>query len=108
MDFIKDMYEEGLVEKKLDEDAWADIRGRRIKRLDKGRRVALYGYLVGVDKAMRATKFADMAQDGKSVPSTFVNGYEPIVDMIEDIIDAGPGFISMLQNLHKRAKRSRK
>jgi len=30
MNFIKDMYDEGLVEKHLDEDAWADIRKRRV------------------------------------------------------------------------------
>lgn len=40
MDFIKNMYEEGLVEKHMSEDAWADIRGRRIERLSKEKRVA--------------------------------------------------------------------
>ena len=29
MEFIRDMYEEDLVEKHLDEDAWADIRARQ-------------------------------------------------------------------------------
>ena len=57
MDFIKDMYKEGLVDSQIDENAWADIRGRRIQRLSKEKQVALYAYLVGLENAMRATKF---------------------------------------------------
>lgn len=105
MNFIKDMYEDGLVEKKLDEDAWADIRARRIERLSKDRSAALYGYLVGVENAMRAKRFIEMAEQGKSVPANFVEAYLPIVEMIDDIVAAGPGAISQLRNLHKRVKK---
>jgi hypothetical protein len=42
MNFIKDLYNEGLVEKHLEEDAWADIRKRRVERLRDERNVALY------------------------------------------------------------------
>ena len=84
MDFIKDMYKDGLVEKQLDEDAWADIRARRIERLSVEKRVALYGYLVGLENAMRATKFVDQVEEGRTPPAQYVKGYAPIVEMIDD------------------------
>jgi hypothetical protein len=108
MDFIKDMYEDGLVEKKLDEDAWADIRARRLERATKQRNIALYGYLVGIDNAMKARRFAELANEGKSIPSSFAQAYLPIVDMIDDIIEAGPSAIQQLKVVHKRAKKQSK
>jgi hypothetical protein len=105
MNFIKGLYEEGLVEQHLDENAWADIRQRRISRLEKQRNVALYGYLVGVENAMRAKRFAEMAEQGKSIPANFVEAYLPIINMIDDIIDGGPAAITQLRNLHKRFKK---
>lgn len=108
MKFIKDMYEEGLVDSQLDEDAWADIRGRRIERLSKEKRVALYAYLVGLENAMRATKFVEMAEEGRTPPNQYVKGYAPIVEMIDDIVGGGTAYISQLRQLHKRAKNSRK
>jgi hypothetical protein len=105
MDFIKGLYTDGLVEQHLDENAWADIRQRRISRLEKQRNVALYGYLVGVENAVRAKRFAEMAEQGKSIPANFVEAYLPIINMIDDIIDGGPAAISQLRNLHKRFKK---
>jgi hypothetical protein len=104
MNFIKGLYEEGLVEQHLDEDALDRIRGRRVQRLSKQRRVALYGYLVGLENAMRATKFVELAEDGRSVPSTLVQGYMPIIEMVEDIVNGGTAYIQQLKLLHKRAK----
>lgn len=104
MNFIKGLYEEGLVEQHLDEDALDRIRGRRVERLSKERRVALYGYLVGLENAMRATKFIDLAEQGRSVPSTLVEGYMPIIEMIDDIVNGGTAYIQQLKLLHKRAK----
>lgn len=104
MEFIKDMYEEGLVEKQLDESAWEDIKSRRIERLSKDKVVALYGYLVGIENAMKATKFAEQAQEGRTPPQQFVKAYLPIIDMIDDIVSAGPGAIQQLRLVHKRAK----
>jgi len=104
MNFIKGLYDEGLVEQHLDEDALDRIRGRRVQRLSKQRRVALYGYLVGLENAMRATKFVELAEDGRSVPSTLVEGYMPIIEMVEDIVNGGTAYIQQLKLLHKRAK----
>lgn len=102
MDFIKGMYQDGLVEQHLEEDAWADIRLRRIERLKKDRNVALYGYLVGIENAMKAVRFVETAEQNKAIPSAFVNGYLPIIEMIDDIVAGGPGAIQQLRNLHKR------
>ena len=108
MDFIKDMYKEGLVDSQIDKSAWADIRGRRIQRLSKEKQVALYAYLVGLENAMRATKFVEMAEQGKTPPNQYVKGYAPIVEMVDDIVNGGTAYISQLRQLHKRAKNSRK
>jgi len=105
MDFIKSMYDDGLVEKQLDEDAWADIRGRRIDRLSKEKRIALYAYLVGLENAVKATKFVETAEEGRTPPKQFVQSYMPIVEMIDDIVNAGTAHIAQLRQLHKRAKR---
>jgi hypothetical protein len=104
MDFIRNLIDEGLVESQIDETSMERIRGRRTRRLSNERRVALYGYLVGLENGVRATKFIDMAQDGKSVPKSFIEAYLPIIDMIEDIVDAGPQGIQQLRALHKRIK----
>ena len=108
MDFIKDMYKEGLVDSQIDENAWADIRGRRIQRLSKEKQVALYAYLVGLENAMRATKFVEMAEEGKTPPNQYVKGYAPIVEMVDDIVNGGTAYIAQLRQLHNRAKNSRK
>ena len=105
MDFIKNMYEEGLVEKKLDEDAWADIRARRLERSEQKRHVALYGYLVGLDNAMKAIRAAELAEQGKGIPPQFVKAYAPIFDMIDDFVAAGPGAIQRLKQVHKSIKK---
>jgi len=104
--FIKGLYEEGLVETQIDEDAWADIRGRRLDRMTVQKRVALYAYIVGLDNAMRATKFIEMVEEGRTPPAQYVRAYKPAVKMIDDIVNAGPAYIAQLKQLHKRAKNS--
>ena len=108
MDFIKALYEEGLVDKTLDEDVWADIRARRLDRAQHERHIALYGYLVGMSNAMKAVKASELAEQGKGIPPQFVKAYAPIIDMIDDIIDAGPGSVERLKQVHKTAVRSKK
>lgn len=105
MEFIRDMYEEDLVEKHLDEDAWADIRARRLDRMNRDKNVALYGYLVGINNAMKAIRAADLAEQGKGIPPQFVKAYQPIFDMIDDFVEAGPGAIQRLKSVHKSIKK---
>jgi hypothetical protein len=105
MEFIRDMYEEDLVEKHLADDAWADIRARRLDRMNREKNVALYGYLVGINNAMKAIAAADLAEKGKGIPPQFVKAYQPIFDMIDDFVEAGPGAIQRLKSVHKSIKK---
>ena len=105
MKFIQDLYEDGRVEKHLDEDAWANIKSRRIERIQRDKYVALYGYLVGIDQAMKAIRAADLAEQGKGIPPQFVKAYQPIFDMIDDFVEAGPGAIQRLKSVHRSIKK---
>jgi hypothetical protein len=105
MDFIKGLYTDGLVEQQLDETAWEDIRQRRIERLKDSRAVAMYALVVGIENAVRAKNAAEMAMTEHSLPSVYVKSYLPIVELVDDIIQAGPMYIHQLRELHKRAKK---
>lgn len=87
----------------LDEDAL----GRVEKRVTQ-REIALYSLLVGKQNALKAKIFVDKADRGETIPSSIVQGYYPAVDMIHDIVKAGPSYISLLKNLHQRAKKASK
>lgn len=99
----KDM-EELLSEEfyELDEDALARIE----KRVD-NREVAYYAMLVGRTNALKAKLSKDRIEEGKTVPSSLITGYQPVAELINDIVLAGPNYINLLKNLHQRAKRSR-
>ena len=56
---------------------------------------------------MLTKKFLELAKNGQSVPSTFVKQYMPAIEMIDDIVKAGPGYVQMLRSLQKRAKQRR-
>lgn len=80
----------------------------RIEQRVRDREIALYRYFVGTTNLMMAKKFIEAAKAGKSAPSTYVKGYFPIVEMIEDIVDAGPTYVHNLKVLHQRAKKRNK
>jgi len=67
-----------------------------------------YRYVVGPRNLVGTKKFLDMAKQGKSVPSPFIQAYLPAVKMLDDIVKAGPGYITMLRALQKRALMNRK
>lgn len=90
-------------EEQLDEDAWD-----RIEKRVMARNIALYRYIVGTQNLMLAKKFLELAEKDKSIPSSLVKGYKPAIEMIDDIVQAGPAYVQMLQALHKRAKREQK
>ena len=85
----------------VDEDAFD-----RIEKRVKDREHALYRYFVGTKNLMLAKKFIEAALDGKSAPSTYVKAYSPIIEMLEDIVEAGPSYVHNLKVLHQRAKKS--
>jgi len=67
-----------------------------------------YRYIVGPRNLVGTKKFLDMAKDRKSIPSPFVQAYLPAIKVLDDIVKAGPGFITMLRALQKRALMNRK
>jgi len=72
------------------------------------RDISLYRYLVGTENVMRTKNFLDLAKQGKSIPGQFVQGYQPAIKMMDDIVQAGPAYVNLLRTLHQRAKKSRK
>jgi hypothetical protein len=87
----------------LDENVWA-----RIEKRVAARDLLMYKYIVGAAKLMGTKKFLELAKQGKSVPGTFVKAYQPVLEMVDDIITAGPTYVQLLRVLHKRAQRERK
>lgn len=77
----------------------------RVLRRVEARDLALYRLLVGTKDLMLVKKFIDLARDGKSIPSTMVQAYQPVIEMIDDIITAGPAYVQMLRALRKRAQK---
>lgn len=51
--------------------------------------------------------FLDHAASGKLPTRDMVRAYQPIIELIDDIIKAGPTHIHMLKTLHNRAKKSK-
>ena len=70
------------------------------------RDMALYRLIVGASNIMKCKNFVEFAKKEKTIPSAFVEGYLPVIEMVDDIVTAGPGYVQMLKVLHKRAKRS--
>jgi hypothetical protein len=67
-----------------------------------------YRLLVPSRNLPLVNKFIDYAQEGKAIPSALVASYGPIIDMIENIVQAGPSYVEQLKQLNNRAKRGRK
>ena len=64
-----------------------------------------YQYIVGKENIALTRLFMQMARDGKSIPPQYVKGYLPAIKMLDDIVSAGPAYISALRALHQRAKK---
>jgi hypothetical protein len=67
--------------------------------------LALYRYLVGDKNLALTKKFLEAAKDGKSASSNMVQAYLPAIEMLDDIVQAGPAFVQNLRALHSRAKK---
>jgi len=70
------------------------------------REMSLYRYLIGTDKLSLAKRFLELAHEGKTIPGAYVEAYLPVIKMIDDIVDAGPGYVQNLKALHNRAKKN--
>jgi hypothetical protein len=67
--------------------------------------LALYRYLVGDRNLALTKKFLEAAKDGKAASSSMVQAYLPAIEMLDDIVQAGPAFVQQLRALQKRAKK---
>lgn len=67
--------------------------------------LALYRLLVGTKNLAMCKLFLQTAIAGRSIPSTMVKGYMPIITMIDDIVSAGPRGVAQLKMLHNRMAR---
>ena len=72
------------------------------------RDLLLYRYIVGNKNLAQTRLFLKKAANGESIPSTAVKGYLPAVKMLNDIVQAGPGFLQQLRLLHTRSKNHKK
>ena len=86
----------------VNEDAFDRI-AKRVAERD----IIYYRLIVGAENLMRARLFLELAKDGKNIPSAYVKGMQPAIEMLDDIVTAGPGFVQMLKVLHKRAQKTR-
>lgn len=69
--------------------------------------IALYRYIVGSGNLFQTKNFIEHALQQKTIPSSYVEGYLPIIKLVDDIVQAGPSFIQSLRVLHNRAKNHR-
>ena len=69
------------------------------------REVALYRYLVGSKNIAQTKRFLDQALNGKAASAELLKAYLPAIELIDDIVQAGPAYVQNLRALHSRAKK---
>ena len=60
--------------------------------------------LVGNDNIINARRAIQYALEGKSIPSNYIRGFAPIVEIVLDVLRGGPSYVQQLQQLDRRAK----
>lgn len=65
-----------------------------------------YRQIVGPENLFRAIKAVEIAQKGKTVSPLLMNSYLPAMELLNDIVKAGPAYIGLLKAIHKKAKNS--
>lgn len=69
--------------------------------------VKFYRLLINPSKLILIKNFLSLIRDNKVPPLSFIQAYIPIIQMVHDIVQAGPTYINMLKTLHNRAKQAR-
>ena len=67
-----------------------------------------YRYLVGTENIMLVKAFLELAAAGKPIPSQMVMAYLPAIKALDDVVRAGPSYISMFRSIQNRAKKTLK
>ena len=55
-----------------------------------------------------AYKVLSMTSRGLGLPPRFAQAYKPVMQIVDDIIKAGPGYVNILKTIHNRAKSSKR
>ena len=69
--------------------------------------LSLYRYLVGDKNLALTKKFLDQTKNGNAASSNMLAAYKPAVELLDDIVQAGPAYVQQLRALHNRAKKGR-
>jgi hypothetical protein len=67
-----------------------------------------YRYLVGTENIILVKGFLELAAQGKPIPSNMVKAYLPAIKALDDVVRAGPSYISMFRSIQNRAKKTLK
>tara|TARA_B100002019_G_C21240555_1_gene585289 strand:+ start:704 stop:1585 length:882 start_codon:yes stop_codon:yes gene_type:complete len=51
-----------------------------------------------------AYKVLSLASRGMAIPPRFATAYKPIMQIVDDIVKAGPGYVNLFKQVHKRAQ----
>lgn len=70
--------------------------------------ISLYRYLVGSGNLAMLEQFLKHAKDGRSISAPMVKAYQPIIQLIDDIVQGGPGMVTNLKTLRSRAQKRNK
>ena len=54
-----------------------------------------------------AYKVLSLASRGMAIPPRFATAYKPIMQIVDDIVKAGPGYVNLFKQVHKRAQSAR-
>jgi hypothetical protein len=57
---------------------------------------------------MLVKAFLELAAAGKPIPSQMVKAYLPAIKALDDVVRAGPSYISMFRSIQNRAKKTLK
>jgi hypothetical protein len=107
---IIDDYEKYIVLKDL-ESNWVQDTEPTISKPDvsaASRDYVFYRYLVGTENIMLVKGFLELAAAGKPIPSNMVKAYLPAIKAMDDVVRAGPSYISMFRSIQNRAKKTLK
>lgn len=67
-----------------------------------------YQYLVGSKNLGALKRFLEMSKNNQSVSKDILKSYLPIIELVDNIVKAGPAFVQRLKVLESRAKMSRR
>lgn len=67
--------------------------------------LALYRYIVGQRNLVLTKQLIDNVKGGRGATAQQLKAYAPAMELIDDIVKAGPSYIQQLRNIHNRAKK---